>query len=264
MKRLWTLGILAAVFGVPGVGCGNSSPPTAARPASAVVKFTLPQQVVAVPSADPGYVLEATIPVVLGETGGVDAYINMLGVTVTNEATGGTHYPPIVRLNSVGKVPAGGSVEITIRVFLSSSGTYRAKVLLDAWAQTQASTAAGAFQIWTTGAPARGRLSRARSSASCRRSSGPAYSSCSPSLSSFSLYMYFTLSFMRRMFGASRTVHLQRRTVVPLDRAAQLLAVLQHDDHPRVVGHLLDVVVALGVRLVGRDRARAAGSTSAW
>jgi hypothetical protein len=150
MKRLWTLGILAVV-GFAGVDCGNSTPPTAARPASTVVKFTLPQQVVAVPSTDPGYALEATIPVVLTESGGVDAYINMLGMTVTNEATGGTHYPPIVRLNSVGKVPAGGSVEITMRVYLASPGTYRAKVLLDAWSQTQASTAAGAFQIWDNG-----------------------------------------------------------------------------------------------------------------
>lgn len=149
MKRLRTFGILA-LFAAPAVGCGNSSP-TAPKPASAVVEFGLPQQVVAVPSTDPGYVLEATIPVVLSETGGVDAYINMLGVRMTDEATGGTHYPPIVRLNSVGKVPARGSVEITIRVYLSSTGTYRAKVLLDAWAQTQASTAAGAFQIWDNG-----------------------------------------------------------------------------------------------------------------
>ena len=105
MKRPWTLGILAIV-GLAGVDCGNSSPPTAARPASTVVKFTLPQQVVTVPSTDPGYVLEATIPVVLREMGGVDAYINMLGIKTTDEATGVTHYPPIVRLNSVGKVPA--------------------------------------------------------------------------------------------------------------------------------------------------------------
>lgn len=150
MKRPWTLGILAIV-GLAEVGCGNSSPPTAARPASTVVKFTLPQQVVAVPSTDPGYALEATIPVVLRETGGVDAYINMLGIKMTDEATGVTHYPPIVRLNSVGKVPAGGSVEITIRVYLASTATYRAKVLLDAWSQTQASTAAGAFQTWDNG-----------------------------------------------------------------------------------------------------------------
>lgn len=149
MKQPRTLGILA-LLAVPAMGCGNSSP-TATKPASAVVKFSLPQQVVAVPSTDPAYAVEATVPVILSETGGVDAYINMLGVQATDEATGVTRYPPIVRLESVGKVPAGGSIAVTLRVYLSNTGTYRAKVLLDAWAQTQASTSAGAFQLWDNG-----------------------------------------------------------------------------------------------------------------
>jgi hypothetical protein len=149
MKHPWTLGILA-LFAVAAVGCGNSSPTEAKRP-NAVVKFGLPLQVVAVPSTDPGYALEATIPMVVSETGGVDAYINMLGVKATDEATGVTSYPPIVRSKSVGKIPAGGSVEIPLRVYLSGTGTYRAKVLLDAWAQTQAGTSAGAFELWDNG-----------------------------------------------------------------------------------------------------------------
>jgi hypothetical protein len=150
MKQLRTLAILA-LFALPAVGCGNSSPTETTSP-RAVVKFSLPQQVVAVPSTDPAYVLEATIPMVVSETGGVDAYINMLGVKATDEATGVTSYPPIVRLSSAGKIPAGGSVEIPLRVYLSSTGTYSAKVLLDAWAQAQSGTvstgSAGSLQLW--------------------------------------------------------------------------------------------------------------------
>src|SRR5712692_11807966 len=41
--------------------------------------------------------------------------------------------------------------------------------------------------------------------------------------------------------------------VVPLDPASNLLAVGQHDDHGSLRGHLLQVVVALGVGLLGRS-----------
>jgi hypothetical protein len=53
--------------------------------------------------------------------------------------------------------------------------------------------------------------------------------------------------------GLARAVDLEGVLVVPLDDAADLLAVLEHDDHPRLVGHLLQVVEALRVRLLGRD-----------
>ena len=56
-------------------------------------------------------------------------------------------------------------------------------------------------------------------------------------------------------------MHLQRVPVVPLDRAAKLVAVLEHDDHRRVVGHLLQVVVASASVWSDGIPPRAAGST---
>jgi hypothetical protein len=129
MKQLRTLGVLA-LFAVPAVGCGNSSP-TQSKIVRALVKFSIPQQVVAVPT-DPPYAMEATIPLVARESAGVTAYIYQLSVKTTDEATGGTSYPQIVRLNPTGTIPAGSSVEIPLRVYLPSNGPYRARVILAA------------------------------------------------------------------------------------------------------------------------------------
>src|SRR5262245_42354812 len=53
--------------------------------------------------------------------------------------------------------------------------------------------------------------------------------------------------------GLVGAVDLERGLVVPLDGAPDLLAVLQHDDHARLVGHLFQVVEALRVRLLRGD-----------
>src|SRR5260221_350768 len=55
--------------------------------------------------------------------------------------------------------------------------------------------------------------------------------------------------------GCAFAVHLQAVPVVPLDPAADLLAVGHDDDHRRAGVHLLDVVEALGVRDLGGSRA---------
>ena len=148
MKQLWTLVILAH-FVVPAVGCGKASP-TQPNIVRAVVEFSIPQQVVAVPT-DPPYAMEATIPLVARESAGVTAYIYQLSVKTTDEATGGTSYPQIVRLNPTGTIPAGSSVEIPLRVYLPSNGPYRARVIL------AASDAGGpAGTVPTGGIPAEG------------------------------------------------------------------------------------------------------------
>jgi len=94
MHPLWTLGILA-LFAVPAVGCGNSSP---AQPkiVRALVTFSMPQRIVAVPT-DPAYAMEVTVPLVVRESAGVTAYIYMLSVRTTDEATGAISYPQVVR-----------------------------------------------------------------------------------------------------------------------------------------------------------------------
>jgi hypothetical protein len=129
MKQLWTLLILA-LFVVRAVGCGKASP-TQPNSVRAVVKFSIPQQLVAVPT-DPPYAMEATIPLVATESAGVTAYIYQLSVKTTDEATGGISYPRIVRLNPTATIPAGGSVEIPLRVYLPGNGPYRAIVILSA------------------------------------------------------------------------------------------------------------------------------------
>jgi hypothetical protein len=130
MKRFWTLGI-PALFAVASVACGHSSTPTAPKNSRALVKLSLPERVVAVPSADPRFAMEATIPMVASESAGVSAYINQWRVEATDEATGVTSYPLVFRDTLVETIPAGGSVKIPFRVGLSSRGTYRAKVTLD-------------------------------------------------------------------------------------------------------------------------------------
>jgi hypothetical protein len=129
MNQLWTIGILA-LFAVPAVGCGNSSP-TQMKVPRAAVKLSLPQQVVAVPSTDPRFAMEATIPMIASESAGVSAYINQWRVEATDEATGVTSYPVVFQDGSVETIPAGRSVEIPFRVGLSSRGTYRTRVTLD-------------------------------------------------------------------------------------------------------------------------------------
>lgn len=129
MNRLWTLGALALCV-VQAVGCGNSSP-TQPKIVRALVTLSLPQQVVAVP-ADPPYAMEVTIPLVARESAGVTAYIYVLSVKTTDEATGAISYPQVTRLNPTTTIPAGGSVEIPLRVSLPGSGPYRAKAVLEA------------------------------------------------------------------------------------------------------------------------------------
>ena len=130
MKQLWTLGILA-LFAVPAVGCGNGSPPTKATIPRASVKLSIPAQVVAAPSTDPRFAMEATIPMVASESAGLNAYIYQWRVEATDEATGVTSSPVVFHDKSVETIPAGGSVEIPFRVGLSSRATYRTRVTLD-------------------------------------------------------------------------------------------------------------------------------------
>jgi hypothetical protein len=130
MKQFWTPVILA-FFAVPAVGCGNASPPTQIAIPRALVKLSLPEQVVAVPSTDPRFAMEATIPMVASESAGRSAYIYQWRVEATDEATGVTSSPAVFRDKSVETIPARGSVEIPFRVCLSSRGTYRTRVTLD-------------------------------------------------------------------------------------------------------------------------------------
>ena len=112
------------------VGCGNSTP-TQEKTKRALVKLSLPQQVVAVPSADPRYAMEATVSMVASESAGVNAYIYQWHVAVTDEATGIISYLVVSQDRPVEIIPAGRSVEIPFRVGLSKTGTYRGRVTLD-------------------------------------------------------------------------------------------------------------------------------------
>src|SRR5437867_3470065 len=58
----------------------------------------------------------------------------------------------------------------------------------------------------------------------------------------------------------AQPVHLDADPVVPLDDAAQLLAVLEHDHHRRAGVHLLEVVERLGVGLLRRHLLAARGA----
>jgi len=138
MTRSWTLAAVA-LPALAMVGCGNSSS-TPTLPPRALVKLTFPEPIVAVPSTDSGFAMEASVPMVASETAGVNAYPYQMRVETTAEATGVTNYAKFVVTESVEKIPAGGSVEIPFRVYLSSMGPHRAKVLLDT---TDASTPVG-------------------------------------------------------------------------------------------------------------------------
>lgn len=124
---------IPALLALPILGCGGASSPTAPKVARATVKFSVPAQIVATASTDARYTLEATVPLVARETAGQSAaFFNGFAVRAIDEASGTSSYLQIVRLNTTGTIPAGGSVEIPFRAFLPGKGSYRAKVILQA------------------------------------------------------------------------------------------------------------------------------------
>jgi len=131
MKQLGTLGILALVA-VPAVGCGNSSPTQINIP-RALIKLSLPEHVVAVPSTDSSFAMEATIPMVASETAGVGAQIEGVRVEVTDEATGVRSTAVVSRTTPVEHISARGTVELPFRAYVKSTATYRATVTLSVW-----------------------------------------------------------------------------------------------------------------------------------
>ena len=148
MKQSWTLGILA-LFVVPAVGCGNSSPPTQINIPRAFVKLSLPERVVAVPSTDSRFAMEVAIPMVVSETAGVGAQIEGVGVEVTDEATGVRSNAVVSRTTPVEHISARGTVELPFRVYVTSTATYRATVTLYVWDDgAPSSTGAGDVQLW--------------------------------------------------------------------------------------------------------------------
>ena len=148
MNQLWTLGMLA-LFAVPAVGCGNSSPPTQTTIPRAFVKLSFPERVVAVPSTDSDFAMEAAIPMVASETAGVGAQIERVGVEVTDEATGVRSTAVVSRTTPVEHISARGTVELPFRVFVQSTATYRATVTLYVWDDGAPSyTGAGDVQLW--------------------------------------------------------------------------------------------------------------------
>jgi hypothetical protein len=149
MKRLWTPGILA-LFAVAAVGCGDPNelrPPNIAR---ALVRLSFPERVVAVPSTDSQFAMEASVPMVARESAGVKAYVNAMGVEATDETTGATTRAHFVLARPVEAIPAGGSVEVPFRMYLATTGTYRVKVTLDTSdAGPPAGTGnSGSFTLW--------------------------------------------------------------------------------------------------------------------
>ena len=144
MTRSWTL-VAVALWAVATVGCGNS-PSAPTRNETAVLRLTFPDPVVAAPSSDPRFALEATVPMVITETSGDGgACISYFQVGIDDAATGVAASPrPIVtfadprfRIGSQPPAPlcfgAGKSVEAPFRVSLPSTGTFRVVVTLTAW-----------------------------------------------------------------------------------------------------------------------------------
>jgi hypothetical protein len=145
MTRSWTLATVAAVA-VAVAGCGNSSSsPTQDRFQPAVVRLSFPDPVVAVPSTDSRFAMEASVPMVISETSGTGwAVIDFVQVGISDETTG---LPPnplaIVTFANprfVGYPMAdpvtldpGGTVECPFRVGLHRIGTYSVKVILNTW-----------------------------------------------------------------------------------------------------------------------------------
>jgi hypothetical protein len=147
MKQLRTLGILA-LFAVPAVGCGNSSPTQINIP-RALIKLSLPEHVVGVPSTDSGFAMEAAIPMIASETAGVGAQIERVGVEVTDEATGVRSNAVVSRTTPVEHISARATVELPFRVYVTSTATYRATVTLYVWDDgAPSSTGAGDVQLW--------------------------------------------------------------------------------------------------------------------
>lgn len=149
MRRTSAVGI-SALLAVAGLGCGNSSElrePTIAR---ALVRLSFPERVVAVPSSDPQFAMEASVPMVASESAGVNAYIYSMGVEATDEASGSTIRVPFVRGNSIGTVPARSSVEIPFRVYLPAIATYRIKVSMDTYddGQPPGTGNSGSLVLW--------------------------------------------------------------------------------------------------------------------
>jgi len=151
MTRSWTLAAIT-LSAVAMAGCGNSSE-TPSKPPRALVKLSLPAQVVAVPSTDSSFAMEAAIPMVASETAGVGAQIQQVGVEVTDEATGVRSRAVVSRTTPVEHIPAGATVELPFRVYVKSTATYRATVTLDVWDDgtpggTVMTGSAGAGQLW--------------------------------------------------------------------------------------------------------------------
>jgi hypothetical protein len=148
MKQLWTLGVLA-LFAIPAVGCGNSSPATQTTIPRAFFKLSLPERVVAVPSTDSDFAMEAAIPMVVSETAGVGAQIERLGVEVTDEASGVRSDAVVSRTTPVEHISPRGTVELPFRVYVKSTAAYRATVTLYVWDDgAPPSTGAGDVQLW--------------------------------------------------------------------------------------------------------------------
>jgi len=146
VKHLWVLGILA-LFSVPAVGCGNSSA-TQTFPPMASLKLSLPEQVVAVPSTDSRFAMEAAIPMVVSEVAGVSATISGFVSEATNEATGVTSTPYLTVTPAWGNtIPAGGTVELPFRLGLARAATYRARVTIGVWDGRAQTFAIGEFRI---------------------------------------------------------------------------------------------------------------------
>ena len=103
-------------------------------PPTAFLKLSLPEQVVAVPSADSRFAMEAAIPMVVSEVAGVSATISGFASEAANEATGVSSTPYLTVTPAWGNtIPAGGTVEVPFRLGLASAGTYRARVTIGGW-----------------------------------------------------------------------------------------------------------------------------------
>jgi hypothetical protein len=145
MTRSWTL-VAVALMAVAAVRCGNSSSsPTQDSQGTGVLRLSFPDPVVAVPSTDSRFAMEAVIPMVVTEVSGAGwAVIDFVQIGMDDEATGlrPNPYPVVTFANPrfVGypmpdpvPVLAGSTVECSFRVGLYQTGTYRGKVILNAW-----------------------------------------------------------------------------------------------------------------------------------
>lgn len=144
MTRLRTLAAVALLAIAMG-SCGNS--PSAPSPReTAVLRLSFPDPVVAAPSNDPRFAMEATVPMVITETSGKGgAWISYFGVGIDDAATGLAASPlPVVTFAEprflIGVQPpapvflgAGAKVDASFRVSLPRTGTFRVLVTVTAW-----------------------------------------------------------------------------------------------------------------------------------